>query len=127
MGDQKNPILDEMERIKGEFDFNHITYPPRQQNLLFPGEKMSIVSEHSAFPRVQGNGKEAHFSLTPSRVLSSKLHDQGLISNLNAKASSSGQGVYTFPKGEGCASAFAMETASLSLLSGSWTAQILLA
>lgn len=43
------------------------------------------------------------------------------------EASSGGQGMCIFPKGEGHASAFVTETASLSLPSGHWTAHILLA
>ena len=43
------------------------------------------------------------------------------------EASSGGQGVYTFPEGDGRMSAFATETASLSLVLGHWTVQILLA
>ena len=42
------------------------------------------------------------------------------------EASSGGQGVYTLSKEDGRMSAFASETASLSLLSGRWTAQTLL-
>ena len=84
---RKKYEFDAMERERGTVDFTCVTAHPNWHNSV-PKEIFSVhdfsfrgmrehVSECLASLAVQEAANEAHFTVTPSRVLSPELHDWG--------------------------------------------------